>query len=106
LSLSDNGYATATGYLRERRELTLAGRLGTPIGDNALLYGKIGYANAQVRVENLAVSEKRDLDGVLFGAGAEVRITPRVYLKGEYRYTDYADGYVANNIVTGVGIRF
>jgi len=106
VSLSDNQFATATGYLRERRELTLAGRVGTPIGDNALLYGKVGYANLQVRAEDLVGSEKRNLDGILLAAGAEVKITPSTYLKGEYRYTDYSGGYVGNNVMTGIGIRF
>ena len=106
VKLSDTSYTTSTGYLRGRRELTLAGRIGTPIGDNALLYGKVGYANLQVREQDLISSGKRDLDGVLFGAGAEVRITPSTYLKGEYRYTDYSGGYVANNVMTGIGIRF
>lgn len=104
--LADTSYATSTGYLRTRREITLAGRLGMPVGDNGLLYGKVGYANLQVREQDLVSNDKRDLDGVLLGAGAEVRISPNTYLKGEYRYTDYADGYVANNIMTGVGIRF
>lgn len=106
VNLSDTSYTTTTGRLRERRELTLAGRIGAPIGDNALLYGKVGYANLQVREQDLIANTRRDLGGVLLGAGAEVRITPRAYLKGEYRYTDYAGGYVGNNVMTGIGIRF
>ena len=106
VELSDTSFTTSTGYLRGRRELTLAGRIGTPIGDNALLYGKLGYANLQVREQDQIGSGTRNLDGLLFGAGAELRITPRTYLTAEYRYTDYAGGYVANNVMTGIGIRF
>jgi opacity protein-like surface antigen len=35
---------------------------------------------------------KDDLDGVLVGAGVEVKLTPSAYRKSEYRYTDYAGG--------------
>lgn len=106
LNLSDVTQETATGSLRGRREVTLAGRIGTPIGDHALLYGKVGYANLQVREIDTVSNDKRDLGGILFAAGTEVNITPKAYLKAEYRYTDYAGGYVANNVMTGVGLRF
>lgn len=106
VNLSDTSYATSSGYLRARRELTLAGRIGMPVGDNALLYGKVGYANLQVREQDLVGDARRNLDGVTLGAGAEVKITPSAYLKGEYRYTDYAGGYFGNKVLTGVGVRF
>jgi len=114
LNLADTGYsygdATDGGELRKRREITIAGRLGTPITANTLLYGKVGYANLQLRQDETAAGitarGKSNLDGVLLGAGVEVKLLPNAYWKSEYRYTDYARGYVSNNITTGVGIRF
>lgn len=114
VNLSDVRYATGDATngseLRKRRELTLAGRIGTPITPNALLYGKVGYANLQLRedqtVAGVTTSAKDDLDGVLVGAGVEVKLTPSAYWKSEYRYTDYASGVTSNKVTTGVGIRF
>ena len=105
-----NGDVLNGGYLRERREIDLAGRLGTTVTPNTLLYGKIGYANLQVReaetVAGITSGQLRDLDGLLLGAGAEVQVSPKAYIKSEYRYTDYARGYSGNAIMTGLGIRF
>ncbi|WP_448663443.1 outer membrane protein [Sphingomonas sp. CJ20] len=114
VNLSDNHYvtgdATTGGELRQRRELTLAGRIGTPLTANTLLYGKVGYANLQVRedqtVAGVTASDRRDLDGVLLGTGIEVKMSPTTYWKSEYRYTNYADGVASNKVTTGVGIRF
>lgn len=114
LNLADTSYsygnATDGGELRKRREITLAGRIGTPITPNTLLYGKVGYANLQLRqddaVAGVTSSARNNLDGVLLGAGVEVKLLPNAYWKSEYRYTDYARGVVSNNVTTGVGIRF
>ncbi len=100
MNLSDVSYADDA--LRSRREFDVAGRIGTPITSTALLYGKVGYTNLQVRELN----DVRDLDGVLLAAGAEVKISPAAYLKGEYRYANYADGYTTNGVLTGIGLRF
>ena len=113
-TLSNVRFATGDvlngGYLRERREIDVAGRLGTAITPNTLLYGKVGYANLQVRqattLAGVNSGRLRDLNGVLLGAGAEVKVSPTAYLKSEYRYTNYQDGYTGNAVMTGLGIRF
>ena len=104
-----------------RRDLSVAARVGTPIGSNALLYGKVGYSNLQLGIDTGAPFQmgtdpsvtsatstysRRDYDGVLLGVGAEVGLTRNTYLKGEYRYTDYEDGVGRQNVLTGIGIRF
>lgn len=98
------------GSLRKRREITVGGRIGTAIASNALIYGKVGYANLQLRRElvvgGVAGGGKDELDGIQLGAGAEVAISAGAYLKGEYRYSDYQDGYFGNVVVTGIGFRF
>lgn len=104
------GDETTGGSLHVRRDLSLSGRLGTPISPNALLYGKIGYSNFRTRlvetVEGLDSSQLKNLDGILLGVGAEVAISPKTYIKSEYRYTNYEDGVVRNDVLTGIGVRF
>ncbi|QKR99500.1 porin family protein [Sphingomonas sp. CL5.1] len=100
MNFSDVSYADDA--LRSRREFDFSGRIGTPVTHNALLYGKVGYSNLQVR----EVDQLRNLDGLLLGAGAEVKVSPVAYLKSEYRYVTYGDGYSTNGILTGVGLRF
>jgi outer membrane immunogenic protein len=114
VNLADTGYsygdATSGGELRKRREIVLAGRIGTPVTPNTLLYGKLGYANLQLRegetVAGATTSSRTNLDGVSLGGGIEVKLLPNAYWKSEYRYTDYARGVITNNVTTGIGIRF
>lgn len=124
-TFSQGDYAS-TGFpigdvVHVRRDLSLAARVGTPIGGNALLYGKVGYSNLQLGVDTAAPFQlgtdpsatpaastyaRREYDGVLLGIGAEVGLTRNTYIKSEYRYTDYEDGVSRQNILTGFGIRF
>lgn len=97
-----SGVSYADDALRSRREFDVSGRIGTPITHSTLLYGKVGYSNLQVR----EVDQLRNLDGLLLAAGAEVKVSPSAYLKSEYRYVTYGDGYSTNGILTGVGLRF
>lgn len=114
VNLSDATFATGDaldgGSLRKRRELTLAARVGAAITPSTLLYGKLGYANLQVResatTAGVETGDLRNLDGLLVGAGAEVKVSSGAYLKSEYRYTDYRDGYAGSSVMTGVGFRF
>lgn len=92
----------ADDALRSRREFDVSGRIGTPVTANTLLYGKVGYSNLQVR----EIDQLRNLDGLLLAAGAEVKMSSAAYLKGEYRYATYGDGYSTNGILTGIGLRF
>lgn len=112
---SDTGYTTGTAAngtaLREKRDLSIAARLGTKVTPNTLLYGKVGYSNLQVGTTTTAAGTvtsqyNRDLDGVVLGAGLEVAISPKAYLKTEYDYSNYAAGVTKNDILTGIGLRF
>ena len=114
---SDIGYGFALGYDKAISPKVLIGaEAGMTFSDvsyaddalrsrltaNTLLYGKVGYTNLQVR----EIDQVRDLDGVMLAAGAEVKVSPNAYLKSEYRYANYGDGYSTNGILTGVGFRF
>ncbi|QAY78224.1 porin family protein [Sphingosinicella sp. BN140058] len=93
-----------------RRDLELSGRLGTRIGSNALLYGKLGYTNFRVGQETssagLTSVDTVNLDGVRLGTGIKVALSKAAYLKTEYRYSNYQDGVSRNDVVTGLGLRF
>lgn len=98
------------------RDLYVGGRVGFLVGERALIYAKGGYTNAQVdtryRTGTTTVTDKETLDGWRLGAGAEVSLGGNLYVKGEYRYSNYTE---ANNtaidldrhqVVGGIGIRF
>ncbi|MBX3595566.1 outer membrane beta-barrel protein [Sphingomonas sp.] len=98
------------------RDLYAGVRAGVVVGDSTLLYAKGGYTNARVdyRYTNGAVTiaDGRNMDGWRVGAGVEQQLGGKVYLKGEYRYSDYGKfkGYNAsvdrNQVVAGIGVRF
>lgn len=106
---ADTGFTATNGtLLRERRDLAFAARIGTKVSPNALLYGKVGYTNLQTGTSSPVSGAEltRDLDGIVLGAGVEVAVTPKVYLKTEYDYSNYAAGVTKNDVLTGVGLRF
>jgi outer membrane immunogenic protein len=102
--------ANNTAYA-PRRDFAFNVRLGTTIGANAKVFGKIGYANALFRDRTLLADgtlQNNSIyrDGIRLGIGAEVPITPRTYLKTEYNYTNYSGGVQRNQVLTGFGVHF
>ena len=89
-------------------------------------YVKAGYTNATMDVlatdNTTDVETDLNLDGWRAGAGIEHKITDTVFLKGEYRYSQYKEGEVEapsgaesdrfdvdldrHQFVVGVGARF
>jgi outer membrane immunogenic protein len=108
------------------RDLYVGARAGIKVGPNSLVYAKAGYTNATYNVlaSNNATDTDNDLklDGWRAGAGAEVAVTNNVFVKGEYRYSQYQEGRVEapngatsgnfdvdvdrHQFVVGVGARF
>ncbi|KTF68036.1 outer membrane protein [Sphingomonas sp. HT-1] len=101
------------------RDLYVGGRLGFLAGPRTLIYAKAGYTNAQFITDYtspnstpaLDLRSRDNLDGWRLGAGAEFKLTDKVFAKAEYRYSNY--GSQSNGvdperhqIVTGVGVRF
>jgi outer membrane immunogenic protein len=84
------------------RELTATVRLGTTVGERALVYGLVGYTNLGVEIPG----ENETLDGARFGVGLEYSITPKVYATTELRYTDYEQSLNGHQMVAGLGFRF
>ncbi|SFJ80244.1 outer membrane immunogenic protein [Sphingomonas sp. NFR04] len=101
------------------RDLYVGGRLGFVAGPRTLIYAKAGYTNAQFITDYsspnttpaLDLRERDNYDGWRLGAGAEFKLTDKVFAKAEYRYSNYGS---QNNgvdperhqIITGLGVRF
>ncbi len=93
------------------RDLYAGARIGTVLGENTLLYGKVGYTNARVRLtSNNGTSTSTlygaNLDGVRVGAGLEHKFGGNFYGKAEYRYSNYEQGISRHGVLAGVGVRF
>ena len=99
--------------------LLLRGRLGFVVGGRTLLYAKGGYTNAGFDTRYTSpnstpaidIHDKDHVDGWRLGAGAEVKLTDKFYLKGEYRYSNYSSDDAGidakrHQVVGGVGVRF
>lgn len=100
------------------RDVFVGGRLGFLAGDRAMIYAKGGYTNARINtrytIGTTTAEEGVNLDGYRIGAGAEVQLSPNLYLKGEYRYSNYSNvqdfdddiDLDRHQVVGGIGIRF
>jgi outer membrane immunogenic protein len=94
------------------RDLYVGGRIGQVVaGGRGLLYAKAGYTNARVKLtendgDGPFTLDHRDLNGVRLGVGGEYGLTRNTYLKAEYRYSNYEQGFTRNQIVGGFGLHF
>ena len=93
------------------RDLYVGGRVGKVIGGRTLLYVKAGYTNARFKLTdddgtNQITLDRTNLNGVRVGAGAEYSITPNSFVKAEYRYSNYEQGFERHQLLGGVGFRF
>ncbi|SEJ23367.1 outer membrane immunogenic protein [Sphingomonas sp. OV641] len=98
------------------RDFYIGVRAGYVISPKLMAYAKAGYTNARVTTRyNSATEATRDsenLDGFRLGAGLEYAISPRFFVRGEYRYSHYGDQNGADidadrhQLMAGVGVRF
>jgi outer membrane immunogenic protein len=84
--------------LKLGRNFTIGGRLGTKVSPSTLLYVKGGYSNGQLKAKysslddpTLNFSAHANRDGFHFGAGAEVLVGSKGYIRAEYVRTNYND---------------
>ena len=101
----------AGGKSETDRDLYVGGRIGVSLGSKALAYVKAGYSNARMEYqgddgEGGLIRGGDNGDGLRLGAGLEYRIAEKLFLKGEYRYSDYEAGVSRHQLVTGIGLRF
>lgn len=90
--------ATSNDLFQDNREYGAGGRLGFVVTPDLMLYGKVGYVNREV------YSTK--LDGITYGGGAELALNNNLYLKGEYRRSDFENEVTGDTGLLGLGIRF
>ena len=92
----------AGGSIKAARDIYVGGRIGVPLGENMLAYAKAGYTNA--RIETAGVGDNGD--GVRVGGGLEYKLGTNMFVKAEYRYSNYQDDVERHQIVGGLGLRF
>ncbi len=104
------------GSLRVNRlkpggDFFIGGRIGYVMTPTIMVYGKVGYTSTKLRVryENAAFEELEDrpkISGVRLGIGAEQNLSSKIYVKAEYRYSNYDNIRITNpdDLVTDVDI--
>ena len=81
------------GRIETGRDLYIGGRIGVALAPRTLVYGKAGYTNTTIESAFSGGGDNVDfdtsVDGWRLGAGVEQMIGTNVYIKGEYRYSNY-----------------
>lgn len=67
----------------------VGGRAGVLVHKDFLIYGTVGYTSADFSARNSGGTGKENLDGYFVGAGLERLLCNNLYLKAEYRFSDY-----------------
>ena len=82
------------GNVSANRDLYVGVRAGVKATPNTLVYAKGGYTNAKFDVRSndgtTEFNEDVDTDGYRVGAGVEQAFASGMYIKGEYRYSNYS----------------
>lgn len=97
---------------------SLRARMGVAATDNILVYATGGGAVAEIDADDGVTSDSKTMYGWTAGVGADVKLTEKVFARGEYRYTDYGSKDFAlsggatevdatsNNFLLGIGMKF
>lgn len=96
--------------LRTGRDLAAVVRLGTQAGERTKLYVLGGYTNARLRLTytdgTTRLSEGENGDGFRLGAGAQYDLTGNLFVKAEYRYSNYEGDFSRHNAIVALGAKF
>lgn len=104
--------------LSQGRTIGTSARLGVLAGRDSLFYGRVGYANAQFRLQDGGLVATENRDGYTLGAGYEQVLARNVSARVEYNYSDFgrdrlpalAPGselkYQRHALTTGLNFRF
>lgn len=97
---------------------SLRARLGYAVTPDVLIYGTAGGAAQSLKITDAAGSDRNTMLGWTAGAGADIKMTERVFGRVEYRYSDYGsqefntgsgprDVSATDHRVTfGIGVKF
>lgn len=93
------------GAVRSEQGLfaTAAARVGVPVGDRLLPFVRGGYAYHEVDRDGAG---NLSSGGYTVGAGLEYGVGERLFLRGEYRFSDYGDRLRGQQFLAGAGLRF
>jgi outer membrane immunogenic protein len=89
--------ATAANVF-DRADLGVAARLGYTLNKHVLAYGRVGYTNLDLGA--------RSAEGLTVGGGLETHLAGPVFVKAEYRYTDFEGNLGRHGGLVGLGLRF
>jgi outer membrane immunogenic protein len=92
------GVETGLDNVFDRRNVSVAARLGYVLNPSVLVYTKAGYANWKQ-------AASRKYEGLRLGVGFETKLAGPVYTKIEYRHVDYG-AVKTNGGLIGFGLRF
>ncbi|SFG05039.1 outer membrane immunogenic protein [Novosphingobium sp. CF614] len=92
------------------RDLSAVVRLGTSVGAKSKLYVLAGYTNARLRVtyddgETFSAASA-NADGVRLGAGFQYDLSDSLFVKAEYRYSNYEADFSRNDGIIALGMKF
>jgi outer membrane immunogenic protein len=81
------------GRIETGRDLYIGGRVGFAVAPRTLAYVKAGYTNLSIESAFTSDTDNVDfdttVDGYRLGAGIEQQLGTNVYVKAEYRYSNY-----------------
>lgn len=108
--LSSVKLCDAGDCLKEKGNLSVGGRLGVIVGDNTLVYGKLGYASIKFKAEVAGLTGTDSQGGIHGGLGVELGIGQNAYGFLEASYADYGKFFGINlqrrHVAGGIGVRF
>lgn len=119
----DVGYSGVKGSnagtsVKSGVEGSLRGRVGYAVTPDVLPYVTAGGAAKSAKVSDATGSDRNAVLGWTAGAGVDVKATEKVFVRGEYRYTDYGNEEFNtgagdrkirlkdNRVQLGVGVKF
>lgn len=107
---SANGTSASANIMGLQNSWTVAARLGTLLTNNTLLYGLIGYTQAEIDdfkfsydVDTFGI-DAPTFRGVTAGVGFENKITSAVSWRAEYRYTSLGDKSMSADDIAGTPV--
>ncbi|EJU10041.1 opacity protein and surface antigen-like protein [Sphingomonas sp. LH128] len=96
--------------IKTGRDLAAVVRLGTQVGERSKIYVLGGYTNARLRVTYTdgidSYGEGANSDGFRLGAGAQYDLSDRLFVKAEYRYSNYESDFSRHNALVALGAKF
>lgn len=78
-------------------------RVALPVSGGARVFARGGYAYHKI---DYAVGPAFEGHGYVVGGGAEIDLGPDLFVRGEYRFSDYGQSVRGQHFVGGLGIRF